>query len=35
MPPEGEISFTLTNYYRLRRWHDSGEQIPGVTLPSS
>ncbi|EEG8799444.1 exodeoxyribonuclease [Salmonella enterica subsp. enterica] len=33
--PEGEISFTFTNYYRLGEDGMTWEQIPGVTLPSS
>ncbi|EDI7680269.1 exodeoxyribonuclease [Salmonella enterica] len=35
LPPEGEISFTFTNYYRLGEDGMTWEQIPGVTLPSS
>ncbi|EDZ6017389.1 exodeoxyribonuclease [Salmonella enterica subsp. enterica serovar Heidelberg] len=35
LPPEGEISFTFTNYYRLGEDGMPWEQIPGVTLPSS
>ncbi|EAA6195912.1 RecE family exodeoxyribonuclease [Salmonella enterica] len=35
LPPEGEISFTFTNYYRLSEDGMTWEQIPGVTLPSS
>ncbi|EHI6095451.1 exodeoxyribonuclease [Salmonella enterica] len=35
LPPEGEISFTFTNYYRLGEDGMTWEQIPDVTLPSS
>ncbi|EAU2360429.1 exodeoxyribonuclease [Salmonella enterica subsp. enterica] len=35
LPPEGEISFTFTNYYHLGEDGMTWEQIPGVTLPSS
>ncbi|EDS7406938.1 TPA: exodeoxyribonuclease [Salmonella enterica] len=35
LPPEGEISFTFNNYYRLGEDGMTWEQIPGVTLPSS
>ncbi|EDJ8075661.1 exodeoxyribonuclease [Salmonella enterica subsp. enterica] len=35
LPPEGEISFTFTNYYRLGEDGMTWEQIPVVTLPSS
>ncbi|ESE82647.1 gifsy-1 prophage RecE [Salmonella enterica subsp. indica serovar 6,14,25:z10:1,(2),7 str. 1121] len=35
LPPESEISFTFTNYYRLGEDGMTWEQIPGVTLPSS
>ncbi|ENU4476486.1 TPA: RecE family exodeoxyribonuclease [Salmonella enterica subsp. enterica serovar Ordonez] len=35
LPPEGEISFTFTNYYRLGEDGMTWEQIPGVPLPSS
>ncbi|EKQ4881692.1 exodeoxyribonuclease, partial [Salmonella enterica] len=35
LPPEGEISFTFTNYYRLGEDGMTWEQIPGVTLPLS
>lgn len=35
LPPEGEISFTFTNYYRLGEDGMTWEQIPSVTLPSS
>ncbi|MGU6344427.1 RecE family exodeoxyribonuclease [Salmonella enterica subsp. enterica serovar Newport] len=35
LQPEGEISFTFTNYYRLGEDGMTWEQIPGVTLPSS
>lgn len=34
LPPEGEISFTFCDYYRLGDDGMTWEQIPGVTLPS-
>ncbi|WP_155024655.1 RecE family exodeoxyribonuclease [Enterobacter hormaechei] len=34
LPPEGEISFTFCDYYRLGNDGMTWEQIPGVTLPS-
>ncbi|MDS1916077.1 exodeoxyribonuclease [Enterobacter asburiae] len=34
LPPEGEISFTFCDYYRLGDDGMTWEQIPGVSLPS-
>lgn len=34
LPPEGEISFTFCDFYRLGDDNMTWEQIPGVTLPS-
>lgn len=34
LPPEGEISFTFSDYYRLGDDGMTWEQIPGVSLPS-
>ena len=34
LPPEGEISFTFCDYYRLGEDGMTWEQIPGVSLPS-
>uniref|UniRef100_UPI0040434ED9 RecE family exodeoxyribonuclease n=2 Tax=Enterobacteriaceae TaxID=543 RepID=UPI0040434ED9 len=35
LPPEGELSLTFCDFYRLRDDNMTWEQIPGVTLPSS
>ena len=35
LPPEGELSLTFCDFYRLRNDNMTWEQIPGVTLPSS
>lgn len=35
LPPEGELSLTFCDFYRLRDDNMTWEQIPGITLPSS
>ncbi|MBJ9264905.1 RecE family exodeoxyribonuclease [Citrobacter braakii] len=35
LPPEGELSLTFCDFYRLSDDNMTWEQIPGVTLPSS
>ncbi|MBJ9210616.1 PD-(D/E)XK nuclease-like domain-containing protein [Citrobacter freundii] len=35
LPPEGELSLTFCDYYRLGKDNMTWEQIPGVTLPSA
>lgn len=35
LPPEGELSLTFCDFYRLRDDNMTWEQIPGVMLPSS
>ncbi len=35
LPPEGELSLTFCDFYRLRDDNMTWEQIPSVTLPSS